>query len=78
MPNTPHRQLAETTGTSKSTIVRVVQQQEELRDERTLRHGQQGTSQKQKREVMDPYVEEALNKWFSVVTGRGVRVSGPY
>jgi hypothetical protein len=26
---------------------------------------------------MDPDVEEALNKWFSVVTGRGVHVSGP-
>jgi hypothetical protein len=36
-----------------------------------------GISQKQKREGKDPDVEEALNQWFSIVTGQGVRVRGP-
>jgi hypothetical protein len=35
-------------------------------------HGQQGTSQKHKREGKDPDVEETLSQWFSVVTGRSV------
>jgi predicted nucleic acid-binding Zn-ribbon protein len=52
----------------KSTIARVTQQQENLRDEWKR---QQGNSQKQKREA-----EEAFNQWFSNVTGRGVRDSG--
>jgi hypothetical protein len=37
-----------------------IQQQEKLRDEGTLRLGQQGTPQKRKREDKDPDVEEAL------------------
>jgi hypothetical protein len=54
-----------------------IQQQEKLRDEWTLCEGQQGISQKWKHEGKDLDVEEALNQWFSIVTGRGVRVSGP-
>jgi hypothetical protein len=27
--------------------------------------------------VKDPDVEDALHQWFSIITGRGVRVSGP-
>jgi hypothetical protein len=50
--NTNHRQMAEITGVPKSTTARVTQQQEQLRDEWTLRRGQQGTSQKRKREGM--------------------------
>jgi hypothetical protein len=46
--NTRHRQLAEITVVPKNTIVRVVQQQEKLRNELTLRHGQQGISPKRK------------------------------
>jgi hypothetical protein len=68
-PNTSHRQLVEMTGVLKSTIARVIQQQEKLRDEWTLLHGQWGTSQKWKREGKYPDVEEALNQWYSVVTG---------
>jgi hypothetical protein len=60
----------------KSTIAHVIQQQEKLRDEWTC-HGQQGTPQKWKHKGKDPDVEEALNQWFSIVTGRGVCVSGP-
>jgi hypothetical protein len=43
----------------------------------TLCHGQLGTSQKWKHGGKDPDVEEALNQWFSVVSGSGVHVSGP-
>jgi hypothetical protein len=52
----------------KSTIARVIQKQEELRDERTLHDGQQGISQKRKSEVRDPDVEEASVSAFTVVT----------
>jgi centromere protein B len=61
----------------KSANARVVQQQETLRDEWTLRHGHQGTSRKRKREDKHPDIEETFNRLFSVVTGRGVGVSGP-
>jgi hypothetical protein len=67
--NTSHRRLAEVTGVLKSTTTRVIQQQEKLQDEWTLREGKQGISQKQKHEGKDPEVEEALNQWFSIVTG---------
>jgi hypothetical protein len=43
----------------------------------TLRHRQQGTSRNLTRGEKDPVVEEALTQWFSIVSGRGVRVSGP-
>jgi hypothetical protein len=71
-----HRPLAEITGVPKSRIVRVIPQQEKLREEWTLRHGQQGTSQKRKCGGKDLDVEEDLNKWLFIATGRGVRVRG--
>jgi hypothetical protein len=49
-PNTSYHQLTEITEAPKSTIAHVIQQQEKLWDEWTLRHGQQGTSKKWKRE----------------------------
>jgi hypothetical protein len=49
-----------------------MQQLEKLRDEWTLRHGEQGTSQKRKREGKDSDVEELL----SIATRRAVHVSG--
>jgi hypothetical protein len=60
----------------KSTTARVTQQQEKLPNEWTLREGKQGISQKRKRDGKDPGVQEALTQWFSIVTGRGVCVSG--
>jgi hypothetical protein len=63
------------TGVSKSAIARVILQREKLRDDWTSRHGQLGTSQKRKREGKDPDFDEALNWWFSIVTGRSIRVS---
>jgi hypothetical protein len=67
-PNTSHRQQAEITAVPKSTIARFIEQQEKRRDKWILREGQQGISQKRKREDKDPDVEEALNQWLSVVT----------
>jgi plasmid maintenance system antidote protein VapI len=37
-PNTSDHQLAEITGVPKSTTARIIQQQEKLQDEWTLRH----------------------------------------
>jgi len=34
-------------------------------------------NEKRKREGKDPEVDEALSEWFSLITSRGVRVSGP-
>jgi hypothetical protein len=70
-PNTSHHQLVEITGVPKSTVAHIIQQQEKLQDKWTLCNGKQETLQKKKCEG----VEEALNQWFSVVTGRGARVS---
>ena len=67
----------EITGVPKRTIVRLLHQQHQLREEWALHEGKSGTSQKRKREGKDPDVEEALDQWFSIVTGRGVRISGP-
>jgi hypothetical protein len=43
----------------------------------TLCHRQQGFSQIRKCEGKSPDVEEALNQWFCIVTGRVVGVSDP-
>ena len=59
--NTSHCWLAELTGVPKSTISRLIQQENQLRDEWALREGQAGTS-KRKREGKDPDVEEALDQ----------------
>jgi hypothetical protein len=77
LPDTSQLQLAGITGVPMPTISRVIQQQDKLRDERTLRHGQEGISQKWKCEGKDPHVGEVLSQWFSTVTGVCVRVSVP-
>jgi hypothetical protein len=59
-PNPSHHQLAEITGLLKVTIACILQQQHKLRDEWTLCHRQQVTSQKWKREGKDPDAEEGL------------------
>ena len=74
--NTSHRRLAEITGVPKSTISRLLRQENHLREELVLQEGQAGTS-KRKSEGKDPDVEEALDQWFSIVSGRGVNISGP-
>ncbi|KFM73405.1 Tigger transposable element-derived protein 4, partial [Stegodyphus mimosarum] len=75
-PNTSHRRLAEITGVPKSTIPRVLRQESQLREELVLQEGQTGTSRR-KREEKDPDVEEALDQWFSIVSGRGVNINAP-
>ena len=75
--NTSQRRLVEITGVPKTTIVRLLHQQHQLCEEWALHEGKSGTSQKRKRKGKDPDVEEALDQWFSIVTGRGVRISGP-
>ena len=74
--NSSYRRLAEITGVPKSTILRVLRQESQLREELVLQEGQAGTS-KRKREGKDPDVEEALDQWFSIVSGRGVNINGP-
>ena len=68
--NTSQRRL-------ETTIVRLLHQQHHLREEWALHEGKSGTSQTRKHEGKEPDVEEALDQWFSIVTGRGVRISGP-
>lgn len=75
--NTSQRRLVAITGFPKTTIARLIKQENELREEWAQREGRRGSSQKRKREGKDPDVDEALNDWFAIVTGRGVRVSGP-
>lgn len=74
--NTSLRQLAEIINVPKSTISRLLKDEKQLHDEWMLHEEKPGTS-KRKREGKDPDVEEALDQWFSVVTQRGVNISGP-
>lgn len=74
--NLSHRKLAEITGVPKSTIARLLQQENQLRKEWALQRGRAGKS-KRKRDGKDPEVEEALDQWFSIVSGQGLNISGP-
>lgn len=76
--NTSHRQLQEIIGVPKSTIGRLLSQQQKLREEWESRNDSNllKKEKKRKRDGKDPDVEKALDKWFSIVTGRGVRVNG--
>lgn len=76
-PNTSNRQLEAITGVPKSTIGRLIHQQDKLLEQWALSKGHRGATQKRKRDGKDPEVEEALVKWLSVVTERGVSVNGP-
>lgn len=78
-PHTSQRRLVEITGLAKTTILRLIKQENELREawRECEGQGRQGKSQKRKREGKDPDVDEALNEWFDIVTRRSIRVSGP-
>ena len=78
-PNTSHRQLAEITGVPRTTPARILQDRDKLEVEwSSHEETEQGNSHsKRKRKGKDSDIEEALGKWFSVVTRRGVSVSGP-
>ncbi|KII61330.1 hypothetical protein RF11_12744 [Thelohanellus kitauei] len=55
---------------TKSTISRVLRQESQLREESVLKEGQAGTFKIQ-RDWKDLDVEEALDQWFSILSGKG-------
>ncbi|KII62050.1 hypothetical protein RF11_14465 [Thelohanellus kitauei] len=59
--NTSYHRLAEITGVPKSTISRVFRQESQLPEE----------------SGKDLDVEEAMDQWFSIVSGKGVNINGP-
>ena len=72
--NSSHRILSEMFPVSKTTIGRLIKQEEDLRKKFSLKESmKQG---KRQRSGKDPEVEEALHKWFKSVLDRGVRISG--
>ena len=74
---TSHRRLAELLAVPKSTIGRLVRQEQELRQRSSEEETQRVHPGKRKRCGKDPEVEEALKQWFSAVLAKGVRISGP-
>jgi len=70
--------LSEALKILKSTIGKLKQAESQLRSQPDMQEaGTSSQSQKRKREGKDPEVDEALLKWLTLVTGRGVSVSGP-
>lgn len=72
-PKTSTRQIALLTGVPKSTISRVINQQEKLLEQWALG----GKSKKRNRLGKNPDVENALSEWFSTVSNHGVRRNIP-
>ncbi|KII64710.1 hypothetical protein RF11_05500 [Thelohanellus kitauei] len=70
--NTSYHQLAEITGVPKSTMSRVLRQESQLGEELVLLEGQAGIF-KSKREGKDPDVEEALDRLYSIISGKGLK-----
>lgn len=70
------RRLSEITGVPKSTLARLVSQKDKLRELWTKRQDL-GWTKKRKREGKDPDVEDALAKWFAMVSKDNVQVNGP-
>ncbi|KAL4091075.1 hypothetical protein QTP88_025816 [Uroleucon formosanum] len=73
-PGTSQRKIAEKLCVPKSTVSKLLKEEVILRE--NFNSTQTG-NQKRKREGKDPEVDEALSEWFSLITSRGVRVSGP-
>ncbi|KII65821.1 hypothetical protein RF11_13254 [Thelohanellus kitauei] len=59
-----------------ATLISKKSLQSSFDQELVLQEGQAGTF-KRKREGKDPEVEEALDQWFSIVSGKGVNINGP-
>ena len=80
-PNTPLRELEAFLGASKSALARLKTNESVICEQwsavctATAKNGNVA-NRKRKREGKDPDVEEALDKWFTVVTERGVIVTG--
>jgi len=79
--NTSLRELEKLIGTSKSVLNRLKnneiaicegEQYEKLNDNKSA-----PVNRKRKRESKDPEVDKAMNEWFTAVTERGFRISGP-
>ncbi|CAI6365749.1 unnamed protein product [Macrosiphum euphorbiae] len=78
-PHNSLRELEKLIDTSKSVLNRlknneiaIREQYEKLNDNKSA-----PVNRKRKREGKDPEVDKAMNEWFSAVTERGVRISGP-
>lgn len=74
--NTSVRELEKITKIPKSTISRFLNEEKQLYNEWMLQEGKL-TTPKRKRDGKEPNVEEALDQWFSLVSNRGVCISGP-
>ncbi|KAL4096550.1 hypothetical protein QTP88_021480 [Uroleucon formosanum] len=73
-PGTSQRKITEKLCVPKSTVAKLLKEEVILLE--NFNSTQTG-NQKRKREGKDPEVDEALSEWFSLITSRGVRVSGP-
>ncbi|XP_071056808.1 tigger transposable element-derived protein 6-like [Onthophagus taurus] len=73
--NISYRKIADITGVPRSTISRLLQQENQLREEWSVWEGRNGIS-KRKRDGKDPEVEEALDQWFSVVNKGNMNICG--
>lgn len=71
---TPCRQLAQLTGIGKTTIAKLIKEEKDLRSQFSTGDA---NHPKRRREGKDPVVENALSDWFSMVSNRGVRITGP-
>ncbi|VVC31378.1 Homeobox domain-like,HTH CenpB-type DNA-binding domain [Cinara cedri] len=77
----PHslRELEKLIGTFKSVLNRLKNNEKTIREqwEKLNDSNSAPANRKRKRESKDPEVDRAMNEWFSAVTERGVRISGP-
>lgn len=81
-PNLTVRELEKSLGVSKSVVGRLkkceVQHRKQWSEsQKNVNGNSTPTDRKRKRKGKDPDIDEAMNEWFSTVTARGVRVTGP-
>ena len=72
-----HRRLAELLAMPKSTIDRLVRQEQELRQRSSQEEKRRVHPGKRKRCGKDPEVKEVLKQWFSTVLVKGVIINWP-
>jgi hypothetical protein len=73
-PGTSQSEIAEKLCIPNSTVAKLLKEEVILHE--NFNSTQTG-NQKRKREGKDPEVDKALSEWFSLITSRGVRMSGP-
>ena len=73
------KELEKLIGTSKSVLSRLKNNGIAIREQNEKLNNNKSApvNRKRKREGKDPEVDKAMNEWFSAVTERGVRISGP-